>query len=331
MSAALTRDDWVAVVAGAVGLLLLGRSAAGNATAAAWTAWGGAALMFAVLVPAVAGHLRELVAADPVWRFIIPAFVLAAGLSGAIVAGDVPTARLVAWPVAVAAAVVVAGTGPKEPAAWQLLACAVLIGAAAAAWDRSLRLAVPSGPRIGFTFFSAVALAAFLFNSARPLPTFNLRLALSRKDIVAALIGVAAIVVVALPLGAVAGFVVWEPRLGSLDAAVLRLLSYAVFIGLPEEMLFRGLIQEGLGRRFGAGRGWIAASVLFGLAHIGRETGLTELQRTELAGLNWRLALLATTAGLGYGWVYRTTGRLAAAALTHGIVNWLWSGLFLRG
>ena len=45
--------------------------------------------------------------------------------------------------------------------------------------------------------------------------------------------------------------------------------------------------------------------------------------------LNWRYALLATLAGFAYGWVYRRTGRLAAAAVTHGLVDWTWSTFLL--
>jgi membrane protease YdiL (CAAX protease family) len=35
--------------------------------------------------------------------------------------------------------------------------------------------------------------------------------------------------------------------------------------------------------------------------------------------------LLATTAGLVYGWVYQRTGKLAVAAATHAAVDWIWS------
>jgi len=40
---------------------------------------------------------------------------------------------------------------------------------------------------------------------------------------------------------------------------------------------------------------------------------------------NWGYGLLATAAGLAYGWVYQRTGKLSAAAVTHGAVDWIWS------
>ena len=54
------------------------------------------------------------------------------------------------------------------------------------------------------------------------------------------------------------------------------------------------------------------SAVIFGLAHLP----------------DIRYALLATLAGLAYGWVYARTGRITASALTHTGVNWIW-GLLL--
>jgi membrane protease YdiL (CAAX protease family) len=111
-----------------------------------------------------------------------------------------------------------------------------------------------------------------------------------------------------------------------------------LFVGVPEELLFRGLIQEAFERLWGPRAGWAWASVLFGLTHVVKHvpklhlTGGTEyrfhLIVAWLGALNWRYALLATFAGLAYGWVYRRTGRVSAAALTHGLVDWAW-GTFL--
>ena len=74
----------------------------------------------------------------------------------------------------------------------------------------------------------------------------------------------------------------------------------------------------------------LVASVIFGVAHIFKATGLTPDQRQEFFHLNWRYGLLATVAGLGYGWIYRRTGKISAAAITHGAVDWVWSGFFGR-
>ena len=38
--------------------------------------------------------------------------------------------------------------------------------------------------------------------------------------------------------------------------------------------------------------------------------------------------VLATLAGVAYGWVYQRTGRITASALTHAAVDWVWKLLF---
>ncbi|HEU4925821.1 MAG TPA: CPBP family intramembrane glutamic endopeptidase [Vicinamibacterales bacterium] len=43
-----------------------------------------------------------------------------------------------------------------------------------------------------------------------------------------------------------------------------------------------------------------------------------------------RYVLLATLAGVAYGWVYQVTRRITASAVTHALVDWMWV-LLLRG
>jgi uncharacterized protein len=88
-------------------------------------------------------------------------------------------------------------------------------------------------------------------------------------------------------------------------------------VTLAEEAFFRGYIQGGLERLLGAFRQswWIAlcmAALLFGVAHV--------------AG-GWKLMVLATLAGLGYGVAYRQ-GGLQAAVLTHFGFNLMHLGVF---
>ncbi len=83
------------------------------------------------------------------------------------------------------------------------------------------------------------------------------------------------------------------------------------FTCIAEEALFRGFLQRQLAMslakfRFGT---WIAlavVAVLFGIAHAGG--GITYV-------------LLATVAGLGYGWAYHRTQRIEASILLHFTLN----------
>ena len=90
------------------------------------------------------------------------------------------------------------------------------------------------------------------------------------------------------------------------------LWSNLLFTCAAEEALFRGVIQRQLQGRAPAGvsgrsiGGLIGAALIFGAVHY--------------AGGVWSV-VLATIAGLGYGWVFWRTNRLEASILTHFLVN----------
>jgi membrane protease YdiL (CAAX protease family) len=84
--------------------------------------------------------------------------------------------------------------------------------------------------------------------------------------------------------------------LGTPDAVLLAAAS-----GFAEEALFRGALQPAVG--------WVAASLLFGVVHF--------VPRREF--LPW--TAFAVAAGFGLGWLYDTTGNLAAPMLAHTVVN----------
>ena len=83
---------------------------------------------------------------------------------------------------------------------------------------------------------------------------------------------------------------------------------------MPEEFLFRGLIQNLLSRRLGVPLGLAVGSVIFGLSHLPDP----------------RYAVLATIAGVAYGWVYLRTGKVTASAITHALVDAVWVILLRR-
>jgi membrane protease YdiL (CAAX protease family) len=63
------------------------------------------------------------------------------------------------------------------------------------------------------------------------------------------------------------------------------------------------------------------AAFIFGLAHLNNST-------PGFAEPNWAYVLMATFAGLAYGWVWRRTKRVTVSALTHMLVNLMWSIVF---
>jgi membrane protease YdiL (CAAX protease family) len=147
--------------------------------------------------------------------------------------------------------------------------------------------------------------------------------ALRLKDVRSALLGLATFAAVGILLGLGIGFLRFDPSVpGGVDL-VLGLLGGYLFTALPEELLFRGLIQNLLTRRIGkAAIGLVIASIVFGLSHLNNST-------PRFAEPNWAYALMATLAGLAYGWVWLRSQKVTASALTHALVNAVW-GVFFR-
>jgi membrane protease YdiL (CAAX protease family) len=91
-------------------------------------------------------------------------------------------------------------------------------------------------------------------------------------------------------------------------------------IALPEEALFRGVIQNLL-ERATKRTGWALAlaAVIFGLAHLDNHNGDPP---------DWRYVLLATLAGVAYGLAWLKTRTLTAPVLAHFLVDVTWRGFF---
>jgi hypothetical protein len=87
------------------------------------------------------------------------------------------------------------------------------------------------------------------------------------------------------------------------------------FIAVPEELFFRGWMQNLLERRLGRNAALLATAVLFGLAHFNKRA----------AHFNWRYVVLAALAGIFYGRAWRRDRRVGASAITHALVDTVWS------
>lgn len=111
---------------------------------------------------------------------------------------------------------------------------------------------------------------------------------------------------------------------GRLANALSAFVFYLFFVGLGEELLFRGYIQSRLniafGRPFtffGVSYGWgiVMASALFGLMHV-LNTGSLVAGSWELA---WWWGFWTFFGGLVLGFVREKTGSIIAPALLHGL------------
>lgn len=125
--------------------------------------------------------------------------------------------------------------------------------------------------------------------------------------------------VIAVPLGLWLGFLHVHAALPSPLRAIGAFVFTFVFIAIPEELFFRGWLQNLLERRSERLRGLIMTSLIFGLAH-GNKGAIH---------FNWRYVLMAAIAGIFYGRAWRAQRRVGASALTHASVDTTWS-LWLR-
>ncbi len=146
---------------------------------------------------------------------------------------------------------------------------------------------------------------------------FDLRLRL--RDIAIGLREAAFYTPVALALGLALGFLHLHrnwPGIGSIASAWFFTFF---FIAVPEELFFRGWLQNLLEKRLGRYGALFLTACLFGLAHFNKRT----------ASFNWRYVLLATLAGIFYGRAWRAQRRVGASAVTHATVDSIW-GLWLQ-
>lgn len=178
----------------------------------------------------------------------------------------------------------------------------------------------PGQPGRYLNGFLGALLALVGFELVRGLPGIGFTLRCRAHDARIAAAASASFLPIGLLLGMLIGFLGRFEWPSSLPAAALRIAGIFLVTALPEELLFRGLLQNLL--RTWTGRPWLSmvlASLCFGAAHA--NVG---------AFPDWRLPLLATLAGLAYGWAYEKGGTLMAPALTHTLVNTVWLLLFRR-
>jgi membrane protease YdiL (CAAX protease family) len=177
------------------------------------------------------------------------------------------------------------------------------------------------GTRIGYVatilLTVNVALAVFLF--VRQLDGIGYNIVWGRDPALSVIIHFILLAAILIPLGTALHFIQFDPTVARWKSLPADAIGIFLLTAWPEELLFRGLLQNSLTHTFSSeSGGWIAASILFGIAHI-TNNGVFP---------NWRYALLATIAGLFYGRTWRKTGSIFPAATVHALVDTTWHLLF---
>ncbi len=146
---------------------------------------------------------------------------------------------------------------------------------------------------------------------------FDLRLRL--RDFAIGLRETAFYTPIALALGLALGFLHWHRDWPGIGPIAVAWFFTFFFIAVPEELFFRGWLQNLLEKRLGRYGALFLTACLFGLAHFNKRT----------ASFNWRYVLLAALAGIFYGRAWRAQRRVGASAVTHATVDSIW-GLWLQ-
>ncbi len=159
----------------------------------------------------------------------------------------------------------------------------------------------------------------YAFLAVRRLDGVGFDLRLQGSDVATGLREVLWYAPVALVLGLALGFLHLHARWPGAGHIAFAWIFTFFFIAVPEELFFRGWVQNLLERRLGRLPALFVTAALFGLSHFNKRA----------AHFNWRYVLLAALAGVFYGRAWRRNRRVAASAVTHATVDALWS-LWLR-
>jgi CAAX protease family protein len=265
-------------------------------------------------VPEVARRLAEALPRASARLVAGPAILWAACVLYAAGAGLSVGDRALSFALYLAIPSLILATGRARPGElpWRELAAAASLGVGV---KYHLLPSLPVPAPGGYDASRLVGLVAglYFFVVARPLEGVGYRWFITARDAATAVLVFLGYAAIALPIGFASHFITWNPRALAPGLLLQPVIVYLV-TAVPEEFLFRGLIQNLLSRRLGVPLGLAVGSVIFGLSHLPDP----------------RYAVLATIAGVAYGWVYVRTGKVTASAITHALVDAVWVILLHR-
>lgn len=123
---------------------------------------------------------------------------------------------------------------------------------------------------------------------------------------------------------AAAAFVLAPADKNLLGQAVILFLTYAIFVGFGEEILYRGYAHSRLNEAFGTpfrfagvafGWGTILAAGVFGLTHV----GILRWILGSSTEVTWAWGVWTFFGGLVFAYVRERSGGILAPALLHGL------------
>jgi membrane protease YdiL (CAAX protease family) len=164
---------------------------------------------------------------------------------------------------------------------------------------------------------TAVCSGVYAFVVVRHLEGVGYRLLWRKADVATALANWVLFTIIAIPLGYALHFIRFHAARVSWGTLALQFIGIYLTIAIPEELMFRGILQNLLEKSIRGGPpgrwGLVISSVIFGASHFHHPPVP-----------NWRYCIMATIAGIFYGIAYQTRRRISSSALTHALVDTLW-------
>jgi uncharacterized protein len=270
------------------------------------------------LSPMVQGRMRERLQARPALLFAVPVTLtlLFCTLATANGAFSISLVLLVlAYTVAPSLAAFAQGAQLVKRPSWLDFAIILML------W---LPLEFSAGARLipkptqGFlhsvAYGIAILLALIIFLGFRALPGMRYRVPAGR-DLAYGVAGFLVAAPVLIVAGRLLDFIPpFHPPAHS-SASRIGLTFLVIFAGtaLPEEILFRSLIQNWLMQRYGSStRMLLVSGFIFGCAHL--DNGPQPLP-------NWRYMILATIAGIAYGKVFQKSSSVFSSVTCHALTD----------
>jgi len=186
---------------------------------------------------------------------------------------------------------------------------------------RNILITRTTGADLHYVFAQLLALDTGIIAFAvwNRTPSIGYRFEADKRILSVGLIHFALFALIAIPLGLTIGFIRYSFTVSKLYTAPLLFIGIFLFTAVPEEFLFRGLIQNWIERTTQKqGFSLIAASVIFGASHLNNGPPIP----------NYKYFFMASIAGLFYGRAWRSTGSLMASSMTHALVDTFWSLAF---
>ncbi len=257
-------------------------------------------------------HLRS-----PTARLLAPGVLVVAYLLFSLPRGEFRAAyALVLFAIPVGLAALFEFAPPSSSAlAWQDVLALVVIGAPvefrllAGAWPHPGLGAMPK--------FLLLDAALYIYLVVRRLDGVGFDFRVRLRDLLIGFREWAFYAPIAIALGLALHFIRYKPGFPGAGTVAAGWLITFFFVAIPEELFFRGLLQNMLEPRLGQRGALLVASIIFGLSHFNKPLPF-----------NWRYVLLATIAGIFYGRAWLDRRRLTCSGITHTTVDVVWSVWF---